>query len=190
MTVPTLPNELRDLIYDHLSAIRLQAAWRGYRSRKIKVAYYKYYPHSFAVWGQPRYKCDYDNYPSQLDQAVESLRDIVIWCTTGWRSAAWWHEFEGDYDGGNYYTFKDALNESIIKWLWRYDRAHLYDLLESWRLNNSTGAEGLIFKEKIDAHFAGIRYVKPRSLKYRYNNFSVPERYVSPFPKTRRFPYN
>ena len=114
-----------------------------------------------------------------------------MWWKTGWRSPAWWHEFEGDYDGGTYYTFKDAANESIIKWLWRYDRAHLYDLLENWPINIlTTNTDCLIFKEKLDAHFAGIRYVKPRYLKYRYNNFSVPERYVPPFPKTRRFPYN
>ena len=38
MTVPTLPNELRDLIYDHLSAMRIQAAWRGCILRRTLAA--------------------------------------------------------------------------------------------------------------------------------------------------------
>ena len=122
-----------------------------------------------------------------------------MWVRTGWRGPAWWQEVQHDdgstyyvaYDGGGYYSIKDAANERVIKWLWRYDRLQLEILLlhVDWMFEHTDGsgdaAEILFYK--LHAHFAGVRFVMPRHLRKRSLYPISIDRYVPPFPKTRRY---
>ena len=77
-------------------------------------------------------------------EALADMMDIDVSVKTGRLAEPWWG------GGPNWteraYTVTDALNEGMIKWLLRYDQAHLLRL--SYKASATTLVEGIVEHQK------------------------------------------